>query len=138
MSRPVPVHPTHPWWSLEWFVLNGKVMQCRVHPQAAFTLMELMIVVAIIALLAVMAFPSFQNARLKSQQNACMNNLRQISHGKDRYALDKLGTAPSSISHLVPHFIHRTPTCPARGTYTIRALGIDPTCSRGATLAHTI
>lgn len=119
-------------------MLGRKVMQRRLQRQAAFTLMELMIVVAIIALLAVMAFPSFQNARLKSQQNACMNNLRQISHGKDRYALDKLGTAPSAISHLVPHFIHRTPTCPARGTYTIRALGADPTCSRGATMAHTI
>ena len=127
-----------PIYRMEWHLLNRRVMQRRLHRQAAFTLMELMIVVAIIALLAVMAFPSFQNARLKSQQNACINNLRQISHGKDRYALDKLGTAPSSISHLVPHFIHRTPTCPARGSYNVRALGIDPTCSRGSTLAHTI
>lgn len=123
---------------MEWHLLKWRVMQRHHHGPAGFTLMELMIVVAIIALLAVMAFPSFENARLKSQQNACRNNLRQISHGKDRYALDKLGTAPSAISHLVPHFINRTPTCPARGTYTIRALGIDPTCSRGSTMAHTI
>jgi prepilin-type N-terminal cleavage/methylation domain-containing protein len=103
-----------------------------------FTLMELMIVVSIIALLAIMAFPSFSSARSKSQKNACMNNLRQISSGKDRYALDKLGTTPTSLSHMVPTYINRTPTCPTRGSYSLRALGTDPTCSRGSTQGHTI
>ena len=100
--------------------------------------MEIMIVVAIIALLAVIAFPSIQSARLKSQLNACINNLRQISHAKDRYALDRLGVAPTAVSDLVPDFINHVPGCPNSGTYSIRGLGIDPNCSQGSTLAHTI
>ena len=43
-----------------------------------FTLVEIMIVVAIIGLLAAIAIPSFVKARNTSQQNACINNLRQI------------------------------------------------------------
>ena len=46
--------------------------------KAAFTLVEIMIVVAIIGLLAAIAIPNFVRARTTSQQNACINNLRQI------------------------------------------------------------
>lgn len=106
--------------------------------RAGFTLMELMIVVSIIGLLAIIAFPSFVTARQKSQRNVCINNLRQINHAKDRYALDRLGTAPSTVSQLVPTYINRTPSCPAKGTYNVRPLGTDPTCSRSTSDGHTI
>lgn len=55
---------------------------------SAFTLVEIMIVVAIIGLLAVIAIPSFMRARVTSQQNACINNLRLIEAAKDQYALE--------------------------------------------------
>ncbi len=45
---------------------------------AGFTLVEIMIVVAIIGLLAALAIPSFQKARIKSQNSAFMNDLRII------------------------------------------------------------
>ena len=107
----------------------------RSSKKSGFTLVEIMIVVAIIGLLAAIAIPSFVNARTKSQQNACINNLRQVSGAKDQYALDKNGTAPTALSDLVPTYITKTPTCPASGTYTISALGTDPSCTVSG---HTI
>ena len=47
-----------------------------------------MIVVAIIGLLATIAIPNFVRARLKAQQSACINNLRQIDGAKQTWALE--------------------------------------------------
>ena len=107
----------------------------KTNRKAGFTLVEIMIVVAIIGLLAAIAIPSFVNARTKSQQNACINNLRQVSGSKDQYALDKNGTAPTALADLVPTYITKTPICPAAGTYTVGNLGSDPTCTVNG---HTI
>ena len=104
-------------------------MKLNTARKTGFTLVEIMIVVAIIGLLAAIAIPSFVNARTKSQTNACINNLRQVSGAKDQYALDKGGTAPTAIGDLVTTYITKTPTCPASGSYTIGALGTDPSCN---------
>ena len=58
--------------------------------KSGFTLVEIMIVVAIIGLLAAIAIPNFARARTTSQQNSCINNLRQIDGAKQTYYADIL------------------------------------------------
>ena len=96
--------------------------------KSGFTLVEIMIVLAIIGLLAAIAVPSFIAARTKSQQNACLNNLRQISGAKDEYALDNNNKAPA-ITDLYTTYLAKSPVCPAGGSYTVQALGVDATCN---------
>jgi type II secretory pathway pseudopilin PulG len=103
-----------------------------------------MIVVAIIGLLAAIAIPSFIKARQSSQQNACINNLRQIDGAKDQYAIDYGLTNGATITFsnivVIGDYVKKFPFCPA-GTnrqatvtastysYTIGAIGEDPECN---------
>jgi prepilin-type N-terminal cleavage/methylation domain-containing protein len=100
-----------------------------------FTLVEIMIVVAIIGLLAAIAIPNFVKARATSQQNACINNLRQIDAAANQYALEaKLSTGNTITLLNLTNYIklnvnNSIPGCPAGGTYTENTVGNSPTCS---------
>lgn len=100
-----------------------------------FTLVEIMIVVAVIGLLAVIAVPSYVNARTKSMQKACYNNLRLIDGAKDQFALDHTNSGPSTLADLVGTnaYIKSAPLCPAGGHYSPNALGIKPACDQHGT-----
>ena len=67
-----------------------------------FTLVEIMIVVAIIGLLAALALPSFQKARVNSQNAAFMNDLRIIDGAINTYIVDKKGYPADVNEKIIP------------------------------------
>jgi prepilin-type N-terminal cleavage/methylation domain-containing protein len=56
--------------------------------RAAFTLIELLVVIAIIAVLAALLLPALVSSKKKSQQAACLSNLRQIGFAFAIYLSD--------------------------------------------------
>lgn len=72
--------------------MNGKHEDKRcemTRRSAAFTIIEIMIVVAIIGTLAIIAIPSFVNARNTSQNASFLNSLRLISQELELYSLQE-------------------------------------------------
>jgi len=106
-----------------------------------FTLVEIMIVVAIIGLLAAIAIPSFMKARTQSQQNACINNLRQIESGKEQWALaTKKATGVAVVTSEVMEYIKNpaaSTNCPAGGVVTFNAVGTNAACDSTSS-SHTL
>jgi hypothetical protein len=90
------------------------------------------VMVAPIGMLAAIAIPSFVKARSTSQQNACINNLRQLDAAKEQWAM-----ASNSAAGAIPvekealQYIRGAamPICPQGGSYTLNVIGVTPTCS---------
>jgi len=115
--------------------------------KVGFTLVEIMVVVAIIGVLCAMILPNFINARLTSQMNACIENLRQIDAAKQQWALEQHGTTTSTPSalELQPYLGHGSagelPICPAdsqrrpsfNSSYKIENVGTKPICKQVST-----
>jgi prepilin-type N-terminal cleavage/methylation domain-containing protein len=111
-------------------------MKIKLAARQGFTLVEIMIVVTIIGLLASMAIPSYVKARSNSQQNICINNLRQIDGASQTWALENKKTSgdPYTLSIIKPYLKLDTtgniPSCPAGGNYGPgSAVSNAPTCT---------
>ena len=95
---------------------------------------------AIIGLLAAIAIPNFVHARTTAQQNACINNLRQIDGAKQEWALETkaASTATPLDSNIQPYMGRGSggslPVCPLDSanafdsSYSIQNLSVAPTC----------
>ncbi len=70
--------------------------------KAAFTLVEIMIVVAIIALLAVVAVPGFLRARQRTQSTHFINSLRLARDAFDTFAVEHQTYPPDANRGIVP------------------------------------
>jgi len=106
-------------------------MQIKTNKTAAFTLVEIMIVVAIIGLLAAIAIPNFVKARETAQLNSIFNNLRIIDGAKDQWALEnKKGTGDlpdwgTGTSGIADYLKGGTVKDVVSETYSIRAVGTN-------------
>ena len=107
--------------------------------KAAFTLVEIMIVVAIIGLLAAIAIPNFVKARETAQKTACINNLKQIDGAKETWALQANKTTGDAADSTEVNSLIKggAPKCPGGGSYSYNAVGSNPVCSKSAA-GHTI
>ena len=78
-----------------------------------------------------------------AKANACKNNLRQIDAAAYQFALENHLTNGDAINFpndLTPYIKlnsrGKIPSCPSGGTYTLKNVGDNPTCSL-STLANT-
>jgi prepilin-type N-terminal cleavage/methylation domain-containing protein len=70
--------------------------------QAAFTLVEIMIVVSVIALLAMIALPSFLRARQRAQNTQFINSLRVARDAFELYAVEHNDYPPNALPGTLP------------------------------------
>jgi prepilin-type N-terminal cleavage/methylation domain-containing protein/prepilin-type processing-associated H-X9-DG protein len=89
----------HFFTGLERFMLSLRHPN-RVRP-AAFTLVELLVVIGIIALLLSILLPALNRAREAARDVQCMSNVRQLCYALVNYATEHSGRFPPNVQ-LIP------------------------------------
>lgn len=96
---------------------------------AAFTLIEIMIVVGIIGLLAIAIVPNISRNRERAQLQMIQQNLRKIDAAKNLWALEnsKGNGATVTSDELKPY--DGSPKAIAGETYSVNPIGTPPTAT---------
>lgn len=68
---------------------SGRFSGLRARARCAFSLLEIMVVVVVVGILAALAIPAFNKSRVRSQDQAVLANLRQISSGAAQYMMSE-------------------------------------------------
>jgi prepilin-type N-terminal cleavage/methylation domain-containing protein/prepilin-type processing-associated H-X9-DG protein len=84
--------------------------------RAAFTLVELLVVIGIVAVLIGLLFPALRKARESAQTASCLANLHQIGVAINAYAVQSRGKIP--FGPKAPPFTSATNFYPSTGTPT--------------------
>ena len=83
--------------------------------EAAFTLLELMIVISIIIILASIALPQYQRTIMHTRETVLRDNLFKMRSLIDQFAADK-GRLPQSLDELVSEgYMREVPVDPMTG-----------------------
>jgi prepilin-type N-terminal cleavage/methylation domain-containing protein len=101
--------------------------------RAAFTLVEIMIVLAILGLLISIAIPNFVKTRTQARKNVCIENLSQIESAKQIWGVESghtTGDLPTDADLIGPTlYIKLKPRCPSGGGYDYMPIGRPATCT---------
>ena len=84
-------------------------------PEGGFTLIELLIVIVVLGILAAIVIFSLTGVTGQSAQAACNTDAKSVQTAVAAYEANPptgiaAGTAPASISVLVPNYLHAAPT----------------------------
>jgi type IV pilus assembly protein PilA len=77
-------------------------MNSSQHRSAAFTLVEIMIVVALVGLLAAIALPNFARARSKAQRTRFISDLRIARAAFEQYTMENGSYPADNLPGIVP------------------------------------
>lgn len=68
----------------------------RIQLQAAFTLVEMLVVIAVVGILAALLLAALSQAKAKARRTTCLNDLSQLTKGMQMYCDDSHDASPAT------------------------------------------